>query len=230
MIVIRLVVKFFKWAIIAFFVSTVLAVLVYKWVNVPVTPLMLVRSVQNMSHGKSPSFSHQWVALKYMSRYMPVAVQASEDQNFMYHHGFDFGAIEDAVKEKQRGGRSRGASTISQQTAKNVFLWPSSTWVRKGFEAYFTVLIELLWSKQRIMEVYLNSIEMGPSIYGVEAVAEKHFGCKAKELRRSDCALVAATLPNPLRFSSLNPSRYMRKRQQQIMHQMKFIPLMKMEE
>ena len=230
MIVIRLVVKFFKWAIIAFFVSTVLAVLVYKWVNVPVTPLMLVRSVQNMSHGKSPSFSHEWVALKDMSRYMPVAVQASEDQNFMYHHGFDFGAIEDAVKEKQRGGRSRGASTISQQTAKNVFLWPSSTWVRKGFEAYFTVLIELLWSKQRIMEVYLNSIEMGPSIYGVEAVAEKHFGCKAKELRRSDCALVAATLPNPLRFSSLNPSRYMRKRQQQIMHQMKFIPLMKMEE
>lgn len=230
MIVIRLVVKFFKWAIIAFFVSTVLAVLVYKWVNVPVTPLMLVRSVQNMSHGKSPSFSHKWVALKDMSRYMPVAVQASEDQNFMYHHGFDFGAIEDAVKEKQRGGRSRGASTISQQTAKNVFLWPSSTWVRKGFEAYFTVLIELLWSKQRIMEVYLNSIEMGPSIYGVEAVAEKHFGCKAKELRRSDCALVAATLPNPLRFSSLNPSRYMRKRPQQIMHQMKFIPLMKMEE
>ena len=155
---------------------------------------------------------------------MPVAVQASEDQNFMYHHGFDFGAIEDAVKEKQRGGRSRGASTISQQTAKNVFLWPSSTWVRKGFEAYFTVLIELLWSKQRIMEVYLNSIEMGNGIYGVDAVAEYHFNKKASDLFRSECALIAATLPNPRKFDSQNPSVYMKKRQRQIEHEMRFVP------
>lgn len=227
MFILRMFLKVVKWAIVLFFASSVLAVLVYKWVPVQLTPLMVIRSVQHLSHGESPRFTHQWVSLQEMSPYMPVAVQASEDQNFMIHHGFDFGAIEDAAMEKMRGGRSRGASTISQQTAKNVFLWPSSTWVRKGFEAYFTVLIELLWSKQRIMEVYLNSIEMGPSIYGVEAVAQKHFGCKASALRRADCALVAATLPNPIRFSSLRPSRYMRKRQQQIMHQMKFIPLMK---
>lgn len=227
MLLLRIVAKFLKWSVIFFLASSVFAVLVYKWVPVPVTPLMVIRSVQHMSKGESPTYSHHWVPLERMSRYMPVAVQASEDQNFMIHHGFDFGAIEDAAKEKMSGGRSRGASTISQQTAKNVFLWPSSTWVRKGFEAYFTVLIELLWSKQRIMEVYLNSIEMGPSIYGVEAVARKHFGCSAEELKRADCALIAATLPNPIRFSSLRPSRYMRKRQQQIMHQMRFIPLMK---
>ena len=226
MFVLRIIAKFFKWAVILFFASSVLAVLVYKWVPVHITPLMVIRSVQSVSNGQSPAFSHEWVPLSQMSRYMPVAVQASEDQNFMYHHGFDFGAIEDAAKEKLQGGRSRGASTISQQTAKNVFLWPSSTWVRKGFEAYFTVLIELLWPKERIMEVYLNSIEMGPGIYGTEAVAQRHFGCSAKGLSRSDCALIAATLPNPIRFSSLHPSRYMRKRQQQIMHQMKFIPLM----
>ena len=117
-----------------------------------------------------------------------------------------------------------GASTISQQTAKNVFLWPGRTWVRKGLEAYFTGLIEIMWSKQRIMEVYLNSIEMGDGIYGADAVAERHFGCTAKELSRSQCALIAATLPNPRRFSSASPSPYMIKRQYRIMREMKHIP------
>lgn len=226
MSIIRTIVRLVKWAVIVFFASSVLAVAAYRWLPVKVTPLMLIRSVQHLRSGEPMGYAHRWVPLSEMSPYLPVAVQASEDQNFMHHHGFDFDAIEDAAREKMRGGRSRGASTISQQTAKNVFLWPSSTWVRKGFEAYFTVLIELMWPKQRIMEVYLNSIEMGPSIYGAEAVAERHFGCKASELRRSDCALIAATLPNPIRFSSLHPSRYMRKRRQQIQHQMKFIPLM----
>ncbi len=225
--ILRRALRVVKWCVVFFFVSSVLAVLVYRWAPVKVTPLMVIRSVQSLSRGESPAYAHEWVPLSEMSKYMPVAVQASEDQNFMYHHGFDFGAIKDAACEKMAGKRSRGASTISQQTAKNVFLWPSSTWVRKGFEAYFTVLIELLWSKERIMEVYLNSIEMGPAIYGTEAVAQKHFGCSASQLRRSDCALIAATLPAPLRFSSLHPSRYMRKRQAQIEHQMKFIPLMK---
>ena len=117
-----------------------------------------------------------------------------------------------------------GASTISQQTAKNVFLWPGRSWTRKGFEVYFTFLIEMMWSKQRIMEVYLNSIEMGPGIYGVDAVAEYHFNKKAQDLFRGECALIAATLPNPRKFSSLYPSAYMKKRQRQIEHQMKFIP------
>lgn len=225
----RLFFKILKWLVVGFFLSTVLAVLAYRWIPVPLTPLMVIRCMQNVKKGEPAAIHHEWVPLEKMSKYLPVAVMASEDQNFMHHHGFDFDAIQDAAEEKIRGGRSRGASTISQQTAKNVFLWPNSTWVRKGFEAYFTVLIELLWPKERIMEVYLNSIEMGPSIYGAEAVAQRHFGCSAADLRRSDCALIAATLPNPIRFSSLTPSSYMRKRQKQIEVQMRYIPLMEKE-
>lgn len=128
----RMALRVVKWCVAFFFVSTVAAVLIYRWVPVKVTPLMVIRSFQSLSRGESPAYAHEWVPLSKMSRYMPVAVQASEDQNFMYHHGFDFGAIEDAAREKAAGKRTRGASTISQQTAKNVFLWPSSTWVRKG--------------------------------------------------------------------------------------------------
>jgi monofunctional biosynthetic peptidoglycan transglycosylase len=131
--------------------------------------------------------------------------------------------IMQAIKEREERGRIRGGSTISQQTAKNVFLWPSSTWVRKGFEAYFTVLIEIVWGKQRIMEVYLNSIEMGDGIYGADAVAEQHFNTTAKELTKAQCALIAATLPNPRRFNSAKPSAYMLKRQKRILHEMKFV-------
>lgn len=223
----KIVFKLIKWALILFFASSVLAVLFYKWVPVPFTPLMGIRSVQHFSEGAPFSIHHKWVPLDEMSQYLPVAVIASEDQHFLQHHGFDFGAIEDAAIDKIKGKRQRGGSTISQQTAKNVFLWPTSSWVRKGFEAYFTVLIELFWSKERIMEVYLNSIEMGNNIYGAEAVARQNFGCSAKDLHRADCALIAATLPNPIRFSSLTPSGYMRKRQRQIEHQMKFVPFLK---
>jgi monofunctional biosynthetic peptidoglycan transglycosylase len=141
------------------------------------------------------------------------------------HHGFDYDAIEKAAKRNREGGKNKlGASTITQQTVKNVFLWPGRSWVRKGLEAYFTVLVELIWSKQRIMEVYLNSIEMGEGIYGVDAVAKYHFNKTASELSRADCALIAATLPNPRRFSSKDPSAYMLKRQQRIQKEMKFIP------
>ena len=215
----------FKQIVLIFLVSSVLAVLVLRWVSVPITPLMVIRVVENVTDGKPAAIHHQWVPLESMAREMPQAVVASEDQNFMRHHGFDFGAIQEAVREKEEKGRVRGASTISQQTAKNVFLWPSSTWVRKGLEAYFTVLIELLWSKERIMEVYLNSIEMGPNIYGVEAVAQAHFGCSAAQLRAKDCALIAATLPNPIKFSSQRPSRYMRKRTKDIQKQMRYISI-----
>lgn len=155
---------------------------------------------------------------------MPVAVIASEDQRFMTHHGFDYEAIETAAREHLHDGKKlRGGSTISQQTAKNVFLWQGRSWLRKGLETYFTFLIEIFWSKERIMEVYLNSIEMGDGIYGVEAVAEHHFGKTAKELTRSECALIAATLPNPRRYDSANPSSYMRKRQAWIEQQMKHV-------
>ena len=219
--------KILKWLAVGFLAISVLSVLVYRWVPVYVTPLMLIRCGESIIDGKTPAIHHRWVPLEEMSKYMPVAVIASEDANFLSHHGFDFDAIRSAAKDMKKGKRRRGASTISQQTAKNVFLPPSSTWLRKGLEAYFTVLIELLWSKERIMEVYLNSIEMGPQIYGVEAVAIRHFGCQASELTRANCALIAATLPNPLKFSSLKPSRYMRKRQKQIEHEMRFVPLLR---
>lgn len=215
--------KILKWVFITFFASSVLAVLIYRWTPVPFTPLMGIRCLQSLHAGKPPRVEHQWVPLDSMSRHLPVAVIASEDQNFYQHDGFDFGAIKKALDERQQGRRKRGGSTISQQTAKNVFLWPSSSWIRKGFEAYFTVLIECLWPKERILEVYLNSIEMGSGIYGAEAVARNHFGCTAKELRRSECALIAATLPNPLHYSSQHPTPYMRKRQRHILAEMKYV-------
>ena len=223
----KIITKILKWLAVGFLAISVLSVLVYRWVPVYVTPLMLIRCGESIIDGKTPAIHHRWVPLEEMSKYMPVAVIASEDANFLSHHGFDFDAIRSAAKDMKKGKRRRGASTISQQTAKNVFLTPSSTWLRKGLEAYFTVLIELLWSKERIMEVYLNSIEMGPQIYGVETVALRHFGCQASELTRANCALIAATLPNPLKFSSLKPSRYMRKRQKQIEHEMRFVPLLR---
>ena len=215
--------KVLQWAVILFFATSILAVVAYKWLPVPVTPLMLIRSVQQMSHGEHIRMRHHWVPIEEMSKHLPVVVIASEDQRFLEHHGFDFNAIEQALDERRSGKRKRGGSTISQQTAKNVFLWPRSSWVRKGLEAYFTVLIELCWSKERIMEVYLNSIEMGDGIYGAEAVAQLNFGRPASELTRANCALIAATLPNPLKFSSKNPSNYMLKRQTWIMRQMKYI-------
>lgn len=172
---------------------------------------------------------HDWVPLEEMSPDLPLAVWACEDQNFLNHNGFDFKAIKDAIDERESGKRSRGASTISQQTAKNVFLWQSSpdrpklNWVRKGFETYFTVLIEFLWSKQRIMEVYLNTIEMGDGIYGAEAVAQEHFGVRAIDLTRNQCALIAVSLPNPLKFHSGQPSKYMYTRQAWCIKQMKWL-------
>ncbi len=223
----RICFKIIKYTIISFFVSSILSVVSLRWLPVPITPLMVIRCVQHLAKGEPMAIHHKWVPLDSISPYMPVAVMASEDQNFLHHHGFDFNAIQNAAIQRIEGGKRLGGSTISQQTAKNVFLWPTSSWVRKGFEAYFTVLIEFFWSKERIMEVYLNSIEMGPNIYGAEAVAQRHFGCSANQLRRSDCALVAATLPNPIRFSSLSPSKYMRKRQQQIQREMRLIPLLK---
>ena len=213
-----------RWMVVAFFGSTILAVVVLRFVPVYFTPLMFIRCFEQIKDGESIKLHHHWVALEDISRHMPVAVMASEDQRFLLHHGFDYKAIENAAMSNLKGNKIRGGSTISQQTAKNVFLWPGRSWVRKGLEAYFTVLIEFMWSKQRIMEVYLNSIEMGPGIYGVEAVARDNFGKNASDLFRSECALIAATLPNPLRFSSKTPSAYMQKRKRQIERQMKFIP------
>lgn len=211
--------------VVAFFGSTILSVVALRFVPVWFTPLMFIRVAQQVAEGREVKLQHRWVSIDKMSPDLPVAVMASEDGRFLEHHGFDFKAIEHAAKENMKKDRKRklGASTISQQTAKNVFLWPGRTWVRKGLEAYFTMLIELLWSKERIMEVYLNSIEMGEGIYGAEAVAEEHFGCSAAELTRSQCALAAATLPNPRKYNSADPSQYMKKRQRRILREMKYV-------
>ena len=217
--------KIVRWGVSLFFASTILAVVVLRFIPVYFTPLMFIRCFQQVADGQNMTLHHHWVPIDEISDHLPVAVMASEDQRFLLHHGFDYDAIEKAAKRNIRGGKHKlGASTISQQTAKNVFLWPGRSWVRKGFEVYFTALTELLWSKQRIMEVYLNSIEMGDGIYGADAVAEYHFGKKAEDLSRSDCALIAATLPNPRKFSSKSPGSYMRKRQRQILSNMRFIP------
>lgn len=218
--------KIIQWIVLLFFGSTFFFVILYRFVPVPLTPLMIIRCVQQVSRGEQIRLKHHWVPMEDISKYLPVAVMASEDQRFLQHHGFDVIEIRNAIEEKLAGERQRGGSTISQQTAKNVFLWPASSWVRKGFEVYFTALIELFWTKERIMEVYLNSIEMGDGIYGAEAVAQQHFNRTAKELTRTNCALIAATLPNPLKFSSKSPSRYILRRQTAIMYQMKHIDVM----
>ena len=200
-----------------FFVSTILAVLIYRFVPVYITPLMLIRCTQDMIDGKKPHLYHRWVSLDDMSHWLPQAVVASEDNLFLQHSGFDFQQIKKAIEENKTRKRPRGASTISQQTAKNVFLWPGHSFIRKGFEVYFTFLIEQLWGKQRIMEVYLNSIEMGKNIYGAEAVAKHHFNTTARKLTRLQCALIAASLPNPIRYNSAAPSSYMQRRKSKIL-------------
>ena len=215
--------KYLRRIVIAFLVWTIGGVLLFRFVPVPFTPMMLRYCAVELFDGRMPSFRHDWVSLEEIDPNLKYAVIASEDQRFYEHNGFDFKAIEEAMEERRQGKRKRGASTITQQTAKNVFTFGTSTWLRKGIEAYYTVLIELLWSKERILEVYLNSIEMGPGIYGAEAVAQEHFNCAASELTRSNCALIAATLPNPNKFSSKNPSPYMLKRRKQILRQMRLM-------
>ena len=214
-----------KWIVVAFFASTILSVVALRWLPVYFTPLMFIRLAQQVDEGKSMTLHHHWVPLEDISPSLPTAVMASEDAHFLEHHGFDYKAIEQAAMRNMKHPEKRklGASTISQQTAKNVFLWPGRSWVRKGLEVYFTFLIELMWSKERIMEVYLNSIEMGDGIYGADAVAEHHFNTTADKLTKAQCALIAATLPNPRRFNSARPSGYMLKRQSRILREMRFV-------
>lgn len=211
--------------VVAFFASTILSVVALRFIPVWFTPLMFIRCYEQLKEGRELRMTHHWVSLDEISENMPVAVMASEDARFLSHHGFDFKAIESAAKRNIQHPEKRrlGASTISQQTAKNVFLWPGRSWIRKGFEVYFTSLIELMWSKERIMEVYLNSIETGEGIYGVEAIANENWGLHADQLSKSQCALIAVTLPNPRQFSSKHPSAYMQKRQKRILHEMKFV-------
>lgn len=208
--------KFVIWLMIFFFGSTVLSVVVFRYVPVFVTPLMVIRALSpegtERQMERERHWHHHWVSGDDISPWMSKAVVASEDANFYSHSGFDFKEIRKAIDENRNGKRQRGASTISQQTAKNVFLWLGHSWLRKGLEAYFTVLIELFWSKDRIMEVYLNSIEMGAGIYGVEAAARYYFNTSASKLSKRQSILIAVSLPAPLRFDPANPSRYIQRR------------------
>lgn len=219
----KYILKTLKWLFIILIASSLLSVVLFKVMPVWFTPLMFIRCYEQAEAGKDITMHHRWVPLSDMPEDMPKAVMASEDSKFLKHHGFDFDAIQKAAEHNRHSEKKRGASTISQQTAKNVFLWPGRSWMRKGLEMYFTTLIEFVWGKERIMEVYLNSIEMGDGIYGIAAVAQYHFNKTPKELTQRECALIAATLPNPRKFSSKEPSDYMRKRQRRITRDIKFV-------
>lgn len=195
----------------------------YSFVPVPFTLLMVRRTIEQMFDSKRDvRWEKDWVSLKEISPHLQLAVVCAEDQEFLEHEGFDFEAIEKAYKHNQKSTRKRGASTISQQTAKNVFLWPARSWLRKGLEVYFTFLIETLWSKERIMTAYLNVIEYGDGIYGAEAAARHYFNKSAKDLNRKEAALLAAVLPNPLNYSVTNPQPNVRERQSWIIRQMRY--------
>jgi len=210
---------FFLKLLLFIVIITIAWVTLYKFVNPPITPLMLIRFFDKESGQRL--IKTDWKNYDEISNYMKMAVIASEDQTFPSNDGFDFHAIEEAIDEKLEGHRLRGASTISQQTAKNVFLWPSRSWIRKGIEAYFTVLIERIWGKRRILEVYLNVIETGNGIYGVDEAGEVYFGRSAKNLDIVDAALIAAVLPDPRVMSPVNPSEHVIRRERWIIEQIR---------
>ena len=216
--------RIFKFAfktIIWFIIISTVVVFIFKWVPVPVTPLMVIRDLQ-LSENREKGWEHDWVPLEEISTHLQLAVICSEDQLYLKHHGYDIKAIERAIKNNKNGKPLKGGSTISQQTAKNVFLWPHRSWVRKGFDTYFTFLIEMIWTKERIMEVYLNSIEMGPGIYGAEAAAQYWFGKSSKNLSKEEAAAIAAILPSPLRYRAKPASNYIEGRKYWIIKQMDY--------
>lgn len=196
-------------------------VLLFKFVPVPYTPLMFTRALEHKADGKDMVCSHDWVPLEDISMNLQKAVVASEDGMFLKHNGFDFSAMNKAFKSNLKGKKLKGGSTISQQTAKNVFLWQGRSYIRKAFEAYFTVLIELIWGKERIMEVYLNSIEMGDGVYGAEAAAQHWFHKSAKNLTKYEAASIAAILPNPIKYKAVNSSAYVEKRKNKTLRVMR---------
>jgi monofunctional glycosyltransferase len=206
--------RFVSWVLLAWIVLSVGGVLALRWIDPPTSAFMIRERM-------SASPRYRWVDDARISPHVKVAVIAAEDQNFPSHYGFDLQSINDALEDRQRGRRVRGASTISQQVAKNLFLWPQQSWLRKGLEAYFTVLIETLWPKQRILEVYLNVAEFGRGVFGVGAAADVYFHKRAARLNEYDAALLAAVLPSPKRMRVNAPSNYVRERQQWILGQMR---------
>ena len=208
--------------LIVFSSLSVISVIALRWIDPFTSSIMMQRKISSIfSSDENSSLHYNWVNYDNISANAKLAVVAAEDQNFPYHFGFDFEQIGKALNESQQGRRLRGASTITQQVAKNLFLWNGKSFIRKGFEAYFTVLIESFWSKRRILEVYLNISEMGNMIFGISAAGKKYFNRSAAKLTKEQAALIAAILPNPAKYSVIYPSEYILKRKNWILNQMK---------
>lgn len=210
-------------AILWFFAITIFWVLAYRFINPPFTWLMIQRGFERKADGKDWKLEKEWRDFDEISNNLKIAAMAGEDARFLQHWGFDAESIQNAYEKNQLGKPIRGGSTISQQTAKNVFLWPGRSWIRKGFEAYFTMLIELLWNKERIMEVYLNVIETGEGLYGAEAATQFYYKKSAKKLTRAEAALLVAVLPNPRRWTPANPTAYIYKKRRAIIRNMRVL-------
>ena len=204
--------KIVLWSIFAFFAGSILTVGLFRWIPIYATPLVILRTIEYGLNGKWVPINKDWVSIEEISPHLQKAVIASEDPKFLYHNGFDFEAIAKAIDANKRRKVKMGASTISQQTAKNVFLYPSRTYLRKGLEVYFTFLIEILWDKKRILEVYLNVIELGPGIYGAEAASRYYWNRPASQLSLGEAQLFAAILPNPRRWNPKRPTNFVLRR------------------
>ncbi|HEX3007961.1 MAG TPA: monofunctional biosynthetic peptidoglycan transglycosylase [Bacteroidales bacterium] len=215
-----------RWIILGFLVFTFSGVLTYAIIRPPFTPLMFTRIIDQLKKDEKPRIIHKWVPIEEMSPYLIQAAVAAEDNNFATHFGVDFEAIRKAQQynERKKGRKVRGASTITQQTCKNVFLWPTRSYIRKGFELYFTFMVETVWTKKRIMEVYLNMIEMGDGVYGAEAASQKYFKKSAKKLTKREAALIVAAFPNPRKYKIDKPGNYLLKRQETILRLMRKLP------
>jgi monofunctional biosynthetic peptidoglycan transglycosylase len=219
--IVRLILRIVKLIAIVFVAASLFGVLLFKFVNPPFTWLMIQRGFERKADGKDWKIDKKWVDFDQIADPMKRAAVAAEDQSFLENHGFDFKAIERAIQKNANSKKLIGGSTITQQTAKNVFLYPGRSIVRKGFEAWFTILIEAFWTKKRIMEVYLNVIEMGDGIYGIEAASQAYFHKPASQLTRRQSAAIAVIFPSPLRWSATNPTPYLRHRQYLIMKNMR---------
>ncbi len=215
--------RIFRWAlraVIYFFALTIGWVIILRFINPPLTWLMVQRAIERKSDGKEWKITKKWVKYEDLSDNLKRAALSGEDANFMTHWGFDSKAIREAIERNRSGGALRGGSTITQQTAKNVFLWPKRSWVRKGFEAYFTALIEIFWGKKRILEVYLNVIETGDGLYGAEAATQHYFGKPATSLTKREAALIIAVLPNPRRWQPNAPTNFINRKTRTIIRYM----------
>ena len=201
----------------AFVLTSFLGVYIYRWANPNLTMLMVIRHYEFLFDGKDSGIEKDWESIDNISPVMVLAAVSAEDSKFLSHWGFDFELIKQAMKHNERSKRIKGASTISQQTAKNIFLWPRRSWVRKGFEAYFTVIMETLWPKKRIMEVYLNVVEFGKGVYGVEEAAQKFYRKPASRLNRLEASMLTTVLPSPAKRSPANPSSYMYRYQERVL-------------